>query len=164
MGRGGGAGGRRRVVLDDSCSRSLVKLLGQVQTALGLRVPQASRTVLSLLALLRYPFRRAAASRLLSAGRGRGRARGPGPRRSSASARPSTRCSWTRRTHPRRGGGGAAAPRGRGDPEGLRDLHNVARLITLLGGTTDEAVQARLDDGGGMAVGGHPWRLTMPPH
>lgn len=124
--------GRKRVVLDDACSRLLVKLLETIQTSLGLRVLSLVHYS-SLLALLRYPFRRAAASRLLSAVIAAGGRIG----------QPETVKRLCQALNPLLVDE-ADAPAGGcnpdEDPEALRDLHNVARLINLIGGTTDEAV------------------------
>jgi hypothetical protein len=124
------AGRKSRLVLDDSCSRLLVKLLETVQVSLGLRVLSLVHYS-SLLALLRYPFRRSAASKLLVSVLNAGK-------RVETSETVKRLCQALNPLLVDE----ADAPVTNPDEDAtvLKDLNNVARLINLLGGTTDEAV------------------------
>jgi hypothetical protein len=126
----GGSGRRVRLILDDACSRLLVKLLETVQVSLGLRVLNLVHYS-SLLALLRYPFRRSAASKLLASVLNAGK-------RVETSDTVKRLCQALNPLLVDE----ADAPVGNPDedPTVLHDLHNVARLINLLGGTTDDGI------------------------
>ncbi len=124
------SGKKSRRILDDACSRLLVKLLETVQMTLGLRVLNLVHYS-SLLALLRYSFRRAAASKLLVSVLNAGK-------RVETSETVKRLCQALNPLLVDEADAPAGNPED--DPAVLKDLNNVARLINLIGGTTDENV------------------------